>query len=101
MLCCSCCALYCALFLADVPHGEVARYGSKPAQHLYNWVFVCLSLLDHTRKMKASKRGDAKSASEGESDKESVSEEKPDIAEPEQTEAVEEPAEISEQTAQE
>ncbi|KAL5015803.1 hypothetical protein ScPMuIL_005392 [Solemya velum] len=41
-----------AAHLTNVPHGEVARHGSVPAQHIYNWVFVCISLLDHTHKMR-------------------------------------------------
>uniref|UniRef100_A0A2C9L590 EF-hand domain-containing protein n=1 Tax=Biomphalaria glabrata TaxID=6526 RepID=A0A2C9L590_BIOGL len=42
------------LFLATftIPHGEVGRYGSIPAMLLYNWVFCCLSLIEHTVKMR-------------------------------------------------
>ncbi|KAK0054151.1 EF-hand calcium-binding domain-containing protein 5 [Biomphalaria pfeifferi] len=35
-----------------IPHGEVGRYGSIPAMLLYNWVFCCLSLIEHTVKMR-------------------------------------------------
>ncbi|XP_070204802.1 EF-hand calcium-binding domain-containing protein 5-like isoform X2 [Littorina saxatilis] len=50
-------------YLKDVPHGEVAKHGSLPAQHLYNWVFVCLSLIEHTRKMRQNSEEESMGAS--------------------------------------
>ncbi|XP_055862075.1 EF-hand calcium-binding domain-containing protein 5-like isoform X3 [Biomphalaria glabrata] len=41
-----------ARYLRAIPHGEVGRYGSIPAMLLYNWVFCCLSLIEHTVKMR-------------------------------------------------
>lgn len=35
-----------------MPFAEIARQGNILAQQLYNWVFVCLSLIEYTRKMK-------------------------------------------------
>ena len=48
-----------------MPHGQVSKFGSIPAQFLYNWVFVCVSMVEHSRKMKDAAATDPE---EGESD---------------------------------
>ncbi|MGH0183546.1 UNVERIFIED_CONTAM: hypothetical protein FKN15_012574 [Acipenser sinensis] len=41
--------------LAGIPRGEVWKHGSLPAEHLYNWVSVCLSLLEQAEKLRQSR----------------------------------------------
>lgn len=38
--------------LSVVPVGEVEKHGSQPAKCLHDWSLVCLSLLEHTQRMR-------------------------------------------------
>lgn len=36
-------------FLKDIPRGSVANKGSKPADYIYNWLYISMNLLEHAR----------------------------------------------------
>ncbi|XP_073524069.1 EF-hand calcium-binding domain-containing protein 5 [Phyllobates terribilis] len=38
-------------YIKGIPRGAVWRHGSIPAEHLYNWAFTCLSLMELSQKM--------------------------------------------------
>ncbi|XP_066455689.1 EF-hand calcium-binding domain-containing protein 5 [Eleutherodactylus coqui] len=40
-----------AKYIKGIPRGAVWKHGSIPAEHLYNWAFTCLSLIELSQKM--------------------------------------------------
>ncbi|XP_063306083.1 EF-hand calcium-binding domain-containing protein 5 [Pelobates fuscus] len=40
-----------AKYIKGIPRGAVWKHGSIPAEHLYNWTFTCMCLLELTQKM--------------------------------------------------
>ena len=57
---------------SDVPHGEVMKHGSKPAELLYNWLYVCLSLIEHTVRMRRNEQASPNHGIREGTDKESI-----------------------------
>ena len=49
------------LIITEIAHGTVAKQSSAPAECLYNWIFVCLSLIQHTKRMRLAENNQERS----------------------------------------